>query len=79
MEMAKFDNDQITKELKKGFWLGVMADGPLMPEVQNFVGCNFEKNISQFFLFFSSLLFFSFFFLFTAQKYSSGLLRHLAE
>lgn len=32
MEMAKFDNDQITKELKKGFWLGVMADGPLMKE-----------------------------------------------
>jgi hypothetical protein len=32
MEMAKFDNDQITKELKKGFWLGVMAEGPLMPE-----------------------------------------------
>jgi hypothetical protein len=32
MEMAKFDNDQITKELKKGFWRGVMAEGPLMPE-----------------------------------------------
>ena len=33
MELAKFDNDQITKELKKGFWLGVMAEGPLMAEV----------------------------------------------
>ena len=32
MEMAKFDNDQITKDLKKGFWLGVLADGPLMDE-----------------------------------------------
>ena len=31
MEMAKFDNDQITKDLQKGFWLGVMAAGPLMP------------------------------------------------
>lgn len=38
MEMAKFDNDQITKELKKGFWLGVMADGPLMPEVMSVCG-----------------------------------------
>ncbi len=25
----------ITKELKKGFWLGVMADGPLMKEPKN--------------------------------------------
>lgn len=32
LELAKFDNDQITKELKKGFWLGVFADGPLMKE-----------------------------------------------
>lgn len=30
MEMAKFDNDQITKDLKKGFWCGVLADGPLI-------------------------------------------------
>ena len=35
LEMAKFDNDQITKELHRGFWLGVMADGPLMDPVKN--------------------------------------------
>lgn len=32
LELAKFDNDQITKELEKGFWCGVVEDGPLIKE-----------------------------------------------
>merc|ERR1711991_265960 len=32
MEMAKYDNDQITKNLKQGFFLGVLKDGPLIKE-----------------------------------------------
>jgi hypothetical protein len=61
MEMAKFDNDQITKELKKGFWLGVMADGPLIPEVRKFESRTFLPLI---FFFFSC----------SAKESSAGLL-----
>jgi hypothetical protein len=32
MELAKYDNDQITKNLKQGFFLGVLASGPLIKE-----------------------------------------------
>lgn len=30
MEMAKYDNDQITKDIQRGFWLGVLEAGPLI-------------------------------------------------
>ena len=31
LELAKFDNDQITKNVQGGFWLGVLKEGELMP------------------------------------------------